>query len=160
MDENNNDEQIFNEDELQDIMSEFEALEQEYQEVSEEPEATTTVEATQDAIKEEGELKVTHQLKVNKSHDNENNVVPLKAKAPTHKTTQKNNINSEVSMSMEFPIGERIAQIGLNPEYGFSFSMDGVELTIDDKNGCVMTLPGGMTFTLPLEKPSKQKKSA
>tara|TARA_R110000868_G_scaffold83454_2_gene235547 strand:- start:4490 stop:4936 length:447 start_codon:yes stop_codon:yes gene_type:complete len=148
MAENNNDEQIFNEDELQDIMNEFETLEQEFHGDEEAQSASATHE--NEIIEEEGELNVSEQ----------SNVVSMN-KSKTHTPKAKTSSESpNMTMSMEFPIGEKLAQIGLNPEYGFSFSMDGVELTVDAENGCVMTLPGGMTFTFPIEEKSKLKKSA
>ncbi|MBH48038.1 MAG: hypothetical protein CME71_07690 [Halobacteriovorax sp.] len=144
MAENNNDEQIFNEDELQDIMNEFETLEQEFHDDSGEPQS-----AAHEVVEEEGELNVSEQ----------SNVVSMNKAKPKHSKSTSSD-NSNITMSMEFPIGEKVAQIGLNPEYGFSFSLDGVELTVDAENGCVMTLPGGMTFSFPVEEKSKQKKSA
>tara|TARA_R110002049_G_scaffold216772_2_gene388232 strand:+ start:229 stop:738 length:510 start_codon:yes stop_codon:yes gene_type:complete len=166
----NNDEQIFNEDELQDIMNEFESLEQEYNDAPEQVEETKsatpteTVEENVTEVEEEGELnivdEVSETVEAEPEHDN---VVPMSAKKSAPKTEHTHHdatASSNVSMSMEFPIGDKVAQIGLNPEYGFSFNMDGVELTIDEENGCVMTLPGGMTFTFPVQNKSKHKKSA
>lgn len=154
---NNNDEQIFNEDELQDIMNEFENLEREFHEGEpESEEVEASAEAPSEDVEEEGELHV--------SESEPDNVVQMAAKpkpapaaaAPSHTVTNSNG----VSMSLEFPIGEQVAQIGISPEYGFSFNMDGVEITIDAENGCIMTLPGGMTFNIPVSAPQKSKKSA
>ncbi|PIP90002.1 MAG: hypothetical protein COW01_15040 [Bdellovibrionales bacterium CG12_big_fil_rev_8_21_14_0_65_38_15] len=170
----NNDEQIFNEDELQDIMNEFESLEQEYNDAPEQAKevksvAPTKVEEEVQQVEDEGELNIVDEIVDDfndeveeETHDN---VVSMSAKTSAPKsapaaTHTHHNASSNVSMSMEFPIGDQVAQIGLNPEYGFSFNMDGVELTIDAENGCVMTLPGGMTFTFPAQHNSKQKKSA
>lgn len=164
---NNNDDQIFNEDELQDIMNEFESLEREFnegdapqaEEVVAASEPVVTSESTTEEVLEEGELTMSVESEAS-------NVVPMasakpKAKPTAPVSTQSISSNAQgVSMSLEFPIGDQVAQIGLSPEYGFSFNMDGVEITIDSENGCVMTLPGGMTFTIPVDQVSKVKKSA
>ncbi len=161
----NNDEQIFNEDELQDIMNEFESLEQEYKEapeqVKEAKSATPTVEVEEvSEVEDEGELNIVEEISASEEETQHDNVVSMAAKKATTHSHHDATSTSNVSMSMEFPIGDQVAQIGLNPEYGFSFNMDGVELTIDAENGCVMTLPGGMTFTFPVQNKSKHKKSA
>lgn len=161
----NNDEQIFNEDELQDIMNEFESLEQEYNDAPEQVKEVKSAAPVEEVheVEDEGELNIVDEIiDEEEAHDN---VVSMSAKTPASKPAPTashthHNVSSNVSMSMEFPIGDQVAQIGLNPEYGFSFNMDGVELTIDAENGCVMTLPGGMTFTFPVQHKSKQKKSA
>ncbi len=132
-----NDEQIFNEDELQDIMSEFEDLEREYNEHEMHEVAQVVDEAVND------------------------NVVSLHDQKKTIQTpAQPVGPGQGVTMTLEMPIGDQVAQIEISPEYGFSLVMDGVELTIDATNGCAMTLPGGMTFNIPLSNPVKQKKSA
>lgn len=162
---NNNDEQIFNEDELQDIMNEFESLEREFHEGEGETESEM-VDASADAQEvSEVEEPAEGELHVSEPEPNDN-VVSIAAKpkaasqvSPAAPTAAAS--SNSVSMSLEFPIGEQVAQIGISPEYGFSFNMDGVELTIDAENGCVMTLPGGMTFTIPVNSPAqKTKKSA
>ncbi len=166
----NNEEQIFNEDELQDIMNEFESLEQEYNDAPEQAKevksaAPIKVEEEVQEVEDEGELNIVDEIVDEVEEEAHDNVVSMSAKTSASKPASAashthHNVSSNVSMSMEFPIGDQVAQIGLNPEYGFSFNMDGVELTIDAENGCVMTLPGGMTFTFPAQKQSKQKKSA
>ena len=163
MAENNkeNEEQIFNEDELQDIMNEFESLEREFHEGEDEAPVASAEEVSA-PVEEEGELNISAQESTPVAQHNDN-VVPMAkaktAKAPVQSKPAPTSV-SGVSMSLELPIGEQVAQIGISPEYGFSFSMDGVELTIDEHNGCVMTLPGGMTFTIPVKSEQKAKKSA
>lgn len=171
---NENDEQIFNEDELQDIMNEFESLEREFHE-GDEPvlaQAETPVEEaaaevveeaeTEVEIEDEGELSISAASAPAATNDNVVSMAHAKSKVQPKAKPSAPTINaaSGVSMSLEFPIGDQVAQIGMSPEYGFSFNMDGVELTIDAENGCVMTLPGGMTFTIPANSVQKSKKSA
>lgn len=153
MAENHNmdDEQIFNEDELQDIMSEFEDLEREYQEQAPESQLAA-VEEVSSSVEESVEDTLESEVETD-------NVVSFTS-ASKNSTTSTPNAPNGVTMTLELPIGEQVAQIGISPEYGFSFTMDGVELTIDAQNGCVMTLPGGMTFNIPVQNNQKQKKSA
>lgn len=170
---NENDEQIFNEDELQDIMNEFESLEREFHEgdepvqKSQAPVQAATTEVVEEAeaeveIEDEGELSISAAHAPASANDNVVSMAHAKSKAQPKAKPSAPTINaaSGVTMSLEFPIGDQVAQIGMSPEFGFSFNMDGVELTIDADNGCVMTLPGGMTFTIPANSVQKSKKSA
>lgn len=160
---NENDEQIFNEDELQDIMNEFESLEREFHE-GDEPvqKSQAPVQAATTEVEDEGELSISAAHAPASANDNVVSMAHAKSKAQPKAKPSAPTINaaSAVTMSLEFPIGDQVAQIGMSPEFGFSFNMDGVELTIDADNGCVMTLPGGMTFTIPANSVQKSKKSA
>jgi hypothetical protein len=199
----------FNEAELQDIMSEIESLEKEF----EDGESMEVAAMIQDAVMEEinAELKketdprpslqdeIERELEsINAKSGDPEEVSPviiapvITAKVEVEKvaavlsfekpapkavvtpvtetaTTPAMAATSGVSfaaqgsmaLTLDFKVGSENAKLTIDPVKGLTVVLSGVELTINETDGCHVTMDNGMKFTVPLSTLEKsQKKSA
>jgi hypothetical protein len=159
------DEKSFNESELQDIMSEIEDLEKEF-ETSESPAVSnpppispkTSEESLQEKI--ERELEESLSAKVSAKSD-----ILSFDKMPSGMSL-KNEVafaaRGPMSLNLDFNIGHESAKLCIDPLKGLVVTLSGVQLCINEEEGCIVTMENGMKFTIPLSSWEKQpkKKSA
>lgn len=70
--------------------------------------------------------------------------------------------SGNINLSLNFQVGEKQATLVIDKETGLKIEMNGVKLQINEKNGCSMTMPSGVSFNIPLteEVASTTKKAA
>ncbi|MDD4972824.1 MAG: hypothetical protein PHY93_00655 [Bacteriovorax sp.] len=164
-------EKNFNESELQDIMAEIENLEKEF-----ETDAVHEVKQTdlQNEIDQELEMSL-------KARDEERAPAPIPTPTPEVLSFEKKspssyiptsaiNSSSEISfeahgqmnLNLGFKIGEESARLTIDPVKGLVVTMSGVELCINQEDGCKVTMDSGVKFTIPLtsSESALKKKSA
>jgi hypothetical protein len=189
-DNNQNEDGSFNEDELQDIMSEIENLEKDFVEEQLANPADVTPKTSKDQVEVEAAIEIQDDLQSSidaeiaelnaitevaqpESVDVEqetqteiieetidNNVVNLVQPEPIeeiskHQATYSGSpvevsCNGEMNFAMNFSLGETSANVKVDNETGLSVEMDGVSLSISEEKGCIISLPGGIKFTVPL----------
>lgn len=145
--------QNFNENELQDIMSEIESLEEDFNQ-NVKPKAEEAL----DAVKVEEELaKLEEEAQQNESPSNskksiseqnnpeKNTVVPM----------QKKSSSAQSPMSMEFHVS---GEMKLNLK--FNVAGQSIQLGLDEKEGLVIEMDQGAKFVLPLNPGAKVRKAS
>ncbi|MBT7608129.1 MAG: hypothetical protein HN576_00130 [Bacteriovoracaceae bacterium] len=178
----------FNDDELQDIMSEIENLEKDFidekgitadvtpepiseEEVFEEApvndpqidlQSTIDAEIAElDAIIEVSQPEIEEQeAEVMAEKQQEDNVVSILQNQDTFENTNYESTysgtpvelscNGDMNFNMNFALGESLANIKVDKEMGLNVQMEELSLSISEKEGCVISLPGGIKFTVPL----------
>lgn len=173
----------FNDSELQDIMSEIENLEKEFD---------TSVEDTsmslQDKIDAEldMELEEIASAEIMSEEINDDDFSAMdevinepksqvlsfeKAKpeiiaTPVVNTTAKSEVSfsahGQMTLALDFMVGSEIAKLSVDPIKGLIVTLSGVELCINEDSGCTVSMENGMKFTIPLasQSISTKKKSA
>lgn len=95
--------------------------------------------------------------------------IPVTSVAPTAPTAPAMTSSSGVSfaaqgsmaLTLDFKVGAENAKLTIDPVKGLTVILAGVELIINETDGCLVTMDNGMKFTVPLATLSKsQKKSA
>lgn len=155
-DSSTDEEKSFNESELQDIMSEIEDLEKEF-------EADTTM-SLQEQI--DAELESVTEEVATEVVSTEPVAQVLSFEKATPKTTTTKSSGGEVSfaahgqmkLNLDFKIGEDTATLSIDPVKGLVVMMTGVELCINEVTGCTVTMDNGMNFTIPLSAQDKSLK--
>lgn len=202
----------FNEAELQDIMSEIESLEKDFEDGSS---AATAAAMIQDAVMDEinAELHKEEAPKASLQDEIERELeqsmmsggddpeevspvivapiitastpvtkeaavlsfekpapkIPVTPVATTAPTAPAMTTSSGVSfaaqgsmaLTLDFKVGEENAKLTIDPVKGLTVILAGVELIINETDGCLVTMDNGMKFTVPLSTLSQsQKKSA
>ncbi|RPJ73546.1 MAG: hypothetical protein EHM20_12070 [Alphaproteobacteria bacterium] len=68
----------------------------------------------------------------------------------------------QMSLNLGFKIGEESARLVIDPVKGLVVTMSGVELCINQEEGCKVTMESGVKFSIPLSnsEASSKKKSA
>lgn len=144
-------EKSFNESELQDIMSEIEDLEKEF-----EADSTMTLQEQIDA----------EMATVVETVEPVAEILAFEKATPKTTTTKSASTGSEVSfaahgqmkLNLDFKIGEETATLTIDPVKGLVVMMTGVELCINEVTGCTVTMDNGMNFTIPLSSQDKSLK--
>lgn len=137
-------EKNFNEEELQDIMAEIETLEKDF-------EGEEVVAKSPEKIVAE----TTNVLSLDKKQT-------TKSKMNDSAPEISFEAHGQMKLNLGFKIGEESAKLIINPENGLVITLSGVELCINDKDGCKVTMENGVKFTIPLTSSSadSKKKSA
>ncbi len=160
------DDQGFNEEELQDIMSEIEDLEKEYVEESAVEASSGPHDDLQDTIDKEIEelnkIEIVDPTEsvvedVVEASTEEDNVVSIVKEAPASTPSEGTysgapvefTANGDMNLNMNFSIGESTATLMVSKERGLCVQMEGVNLEIGEE-GCTVELAGGVKFTVPL----------
>ena len=167
-------EKNFNESELQDIMAEIESLEKEF-DTDEVILSAPVIEAPFQKIDppsaSDNEFEPSG-LDVEKIQTKAKpKVLAFDKKVTSYaKTTTSPLLSSEISfealghmsLNIAFKIGEEKAILKVDPEKGLMVTMAGVELCINEEEGCLVTMESGVKFTIPLTSSaaSPKKKSA
>lgn len=155
------DEKSFNESELQDIMSEIEDLEKEF-ETSESPAISSPPPVSPKTREESLQQKIDRELE--ESVTAKKDILSFD-KMPSGMSS-KNEVafaaHGPMSLNLDFNIGLESAKLCIDPVKGLVVSLSGVQLCINEEDGCVVTMENGMKFTIPLSSWEKQpkKKSA
>ena len=169
-------EKIFNESELQDIMSEIEDLEKEF---VEEDETKMSLQEKIDAeIDAELEGIAHAEIVVEEEPVEEFEAVMaspvaqvlsfdkvVKAK-PLESVESKSEVafaaRGQMTLNLDFMVGSETAKLSIDPVKGLIVTLSGVELRISEDSGCTVSMENGMKFTIPLASPSlsSTKKSA
>lgn len=144
-------EQGFNDAELQDIMSEIENLEREY-EGDDKPEAideSSEVNASSEQVEEEHESIV------------ETNLVNLTPKTSSVSADHQVDFqgSGQMNFSMNFDVAGQTAHLEIT-EQGLVVSLDGMHLSLNEENGCTVEMEGGVKFSVPMGNQAKGSKAA
>jgi hypothetical protein len=154
----------FNETELQDIMAEFESLENEFE--------TTPVLKSADLQDEiDRELAMAEAMSEPVVEATiEPTILAFEKKSTPTVSNSSSSSNSEISfeahgqmnLNLVFKIGEENAKLVIDPVRGLIITMSGVELCINQEDGCKVTMDTGVKFTIPMNtyESSSKKKSA
>ncbi|MBC7430105.1 MAG: hypothetical protein H7336_15930, partial [Bacteriovorax sp.] len=163
--------------ELQDIMSEIEDLEKEFEtvEVVESPislqekiDAELAMEleeiATAEIITDDEFTAMDEKVVVSKAQ-----VLAFeKTRSMAPKTTPVSSsevsfaAHGQMTLNLDFKVGPETAKLSVDPVKGLIVTLSGVELCINEDSGCTISMENGMKFTIPLASPavSTKKKSA
>ncbi len=150
----NKKEQGFNDAELQDIMSEIENLEREYEDdapVSKETEVEVVVQ--EDSIEETA------------SETTEDNVVSFeqKSKTTSHTSNGEQQVefqgSGQMNFAMNFEVAGQTAHLEIT-EAGLVVSLDGMHLSVNENDGCTVEMDGGVKFSVPMTTKAKSSKAA
>ena len=141
-----------------------------------------TAEIAKTELQKEIDRELEMSLAINDAQEVE--AEPLEAVAPAEiltfeKKSSKESIpyetistlnNSEISfeaqgqmiLNLGFKIGDETAKLSIDPVKGLFVTMNGVMLTINQENGCHVSMENGVTFTIPLasKEMAPKKKSA
>ena len=171
----------FNETELKDIMAEIESLEKEFEtEAMVRPKLNaenhfTPPEHTelQSDIDREMEMSLAMQKMENdelkSSVEDSPSVLPFEKKifsTPAKLQSSGSEISFEaqgqMNLNLGFKIGEETVKLVIDPIKGLLVTMSGVELCINQEDGCKVTMESGVKFTIPLtsSETAFKKKSA
>ena len=158
-------EKNFNESELQDIMAEIENLEKEFE-----------TEAVQEVKKTDLQNEIDRELEMSMGQRDQESVPAPKVLSfekkstsshiPTPATSSSSEISFEahgqMNLNLGFKIGEESARLTIDPVRGLVVTMSGVELCINQEDGCKVTMDSGVKFTIPLtsSESALKKKSA
>lgn len=172
------DDKSFNESELMDIMAEIEGLEQEF-ETAEEVEAVVkprvpAVAKTELQNEIDRELEMSFVEKEEEELAQAAPAVLTFEKKPTAQATQvvaaapaasseiSFEAHGQMNLNLGFKIGEESAKLTIDPVRGMVVTMSGVELRINQEDGCIVTMENGVKFTIPLtsSESNLKKKSA
>lgn len=164
----------FNESELQDIMSEIESLEKEFEAEEETPAAAVAHNPLQDEIERElaasmagtTESPVVETPKAQVLSFDKPKTAAVRPVATT--STEASPASSNVSFSalgsmaltLDFMIGAETAKLTIDPVSGLTVTLSGVDLVINETEGCHVIMDNGMKFSIPLstlEKTPKKK---
>lgn len=145
-------EKSFNESELQDIMSEIEDLEKEFESDTTlslqeqiDAEMATVVEAVEPVAEILAFEKATPKIATPKSSTPTGGEVSFAA-------------HGQMKLNLDFKIGDETATLTIDPVKGLVVMMTGVELCINEVTGCTVTMDNGMNFTIPLSSQDKSLK--
>lgn len=165
----------FNESELQDIMAEIENLEKEFETepaLAAEPivvpvkktnlqeEIEREIEMSKEVSAEKKEALVAPVAAQPKVLSFEKKSVPVSTKESSSEISFA--ANGQMNLNLEFKIGEESAKLSVDPVLGLVITMNGVELCINQEEGCKVSMKNGVNFTIPLtsSEPTSKKKTA
>jgi hypothetical protein len=149
----NKKEQGFNDAELQDIMSEIENLEREYEDdapVSSKRQAEVVTHEQDSASEPVAET----------SNDN---IVNFEPQTETQAVSGDQQVefqgSGQMSFSMNFEVAGQTAHLEIT-EAGLVVSLDGMHLSVNDIEGCTVKMDGGVKFSVPMKTKEKSSKAA
>jgi len=173
---------IFNDSELQDIMSEIEDLEKEFDGDVETPmslqekidaeidaelegiadaEIVTEEEFANEELVEEFESVVQPVAQV-LAFEKSSKVAPLDLEPSGSKSEVGFVAHGQMTLNLDFKVGSESAKLSIDPVKGLIVTLSGVELCINEDSGCTVSMENGMKFTIPLatQSVSTKKNSA
>jgi hypothetical protein len=159
----NDDDKNFNDSELQDIMSEIENLEKEFD--STEDSDTESQMSLQEKIDAELAMEL-EAAGMSMSEDNiddnepENVASVIKSQTIPFEKPVSSQIpkgsevsfaaHGQMSFNLDFKVGSETAKLVVDPVKGLMISVAGVEFCINENSGCTVSMENGMKFTIPL----------
>lgn len=168
----------FNESELEDIMSEIESLEKEFEgsetiavrnplqdEVERELIESMASEACAEMTTECAEQKL-EEIPLTVPEKPKTQVIAFEKPKDQPAMREPVKTNSQVSfaaqgtmaLNLDFKIGEETARLTIDPVKGLTVSLSGVDLFISESEGCQVVMENGMKFTIPLSSLEMHKK--
>ncbi|MFT6069912.1 MAG: hypothetical protein ACJAT2_000926 [Bacteriovoracaceae bacterium] len=150
----NKKEQGFNDAELQDIMSEIENLEREY-----EDDAPVSKETEVEVVVQEDSVEETI------AETTEDNVVSFeqKVKTKSHTSSGEQQVefqgSGQMNFAMNFEVAGQTAHLEIT-EAGLVVSLDGMHLSVNETEGCTVEMEGGVKFSVPMSTKAKSSKAA
>ena len=168
----------FNESELEDIMSEIESLEKEFEgsepvsvrnplqdEVERELVESMAAEACAEMSTECAE-QTEEEIPLSKPAPAKAQVIAFEKPKAQQAVMETPKTNSQVSfaaqgtmaLNLDFKIGEEAARLTIDPVKGLTVTLSGVELFISESEGCQVIMENGMKFTIPLSSLETHKK--
>ena len=173
------DEKSFNESELQDIMSEIEDLEKEFDVIDESPMSLQEkIDAELAAELEDiahAEIITDEEVEAMDGMEDLAAPAPKAAVLSFAKPAVKSNARAsdkksqvafaaqgQMSLNLDFMVGSETANLSIDPVKGLIVTLSGVELCINEDSGCTVSMENGTKFTIPLssQAQSTKKKSA
>jgi hypothetical protein len=171
-------EKNFNESELENIIAEIETLEKEF-------EADALLKSKLNSENEMANLQneIDHEMEmtlITQSIDKEEESVSSKKSSKVLPFGKKSSLSypsengeagvgeisfeakGQMNLNLGFKIGEETAQLSIDPVKGLIVTLRGVELCINQEDGCKVTMDSGVNFTIPLTSSlsAMKKKSA
>lgn len=153
-------EKSFNEAELEDIMAEIENLEKEFETETETTEAVAKPMNFQNEIDRELEMSLEIKDEVKEEMRTPVGRLPkvlsFEKKSPSSCALPSSNseisfeAHGQMNLNLGFRIGEESAKLTIDPIKGLVIIMSGVELCINQEEGCKVTMDSGVKFTIPL----------
>lgn len=156
----------FNESELEDIMAEIESLESDFTEVAPEALKTDSSVAPKTDLQKEIDNEMAKVMPEAAVEPVVADVLPFeKTKSVSVVEAPKSEMSFEANGSMNivlnFKLGDEMANLKIDEVRGLVVTLNGVELCLNDKNGCTVTMENGVNFNIPLTtKVSSSKKNA
>lgn len=173
------DDKSFNESELMDIMAEIEGLEQDFvaaEEVVAKPMVAVVAKTElQNEIDRELEMSLVEKEEEELAQatpavltfEKKTTAQPTQAVAAAVATPAASSeisfeAHGQMNLNLGFKIGEESAKLTIDPVRGMIVTMSGVELRINQEDGCIVTMENGVKFTIPLtsSESNLKKKSA
>lgn len=175
------DDKSFNESELMDIMAEIEGLEQDF--VAAEEVVAVAKPMVAVVAKTELQNEIDRELEMSFVEKEEEELAqatpavltfekkttaqPTQAVAAAVATPAASSeisfeAHGQMNLNLGFKIGEESAKLTIDPVRGMVVTMSGVELRINQEDGCIVTMENGVKFTIPLtsSESNLKKKSA
>lgn len=175
----------FNEDELQDIMSEIEDLEKEFvgaptseMSLQEQIDAELAAELSEINAAEVPES-VVEEIEMEMEMEMGEAIAPapvakevtltpapmMSVVSEIPKSENKSEVSfqahGQMSFNLDFKVGQEVAKLVVDPVKGLMVSVSGVEFCINEDSGCTVSMENGMKFTIPLSsKANSSKKKA
>ncbi len=141
----NKKEQGFNDAELQDIMSEIENLEREYEDDA--PVAQTSEAPVDETVETTSEVEKDNVVKFEKQT------------VTTGEHPVEFNASGQMNFSMNFEVAGQTAYLEVT-EDGLVVNVDGMHLSINEASGCTVEMDGGVKFSVPMGGQAKGTKAA
>lgn len=175
------DDKSFNESELMDIMAEIEGLEQDFVAAEEVVAVAKPIVAVvaqtelQNEIDRELEMSLVEKEEEELAQatpavltfEKKATAQPTQSVAPAVTTPAASSeisfeAHGQMNLNLGFKIGEENAKLTIDPVRGMVVTMSGVELRINQEDGCIVTMENGVKFTIPLtsSESNLKKKSA
>lgn len=173
-------EKSFNDSELQDIMSEIEDLEKEFETQATEMTLQEKIEAElamemENAVKTAPAAVVSEPVAIVETPV----VAPVVSQvltfekpiaspvtSPVAATSTSSEVSfaaqGQMSLNLDFKVGQESAKLFIDPIKGLTVTLSGVELCINEVSGCTVSMENGTKFTIPLSSQvnSLKKKAA
>lgn len=165
----------FNEAELHEIMSEIDDLEKEFEAEEEVPMSLqekidaelstgidTSAPAPVAAAPEVSEMEEIEDPQASAEVLMFEKAIPRVAPVASTSSGVSFQANGQMSLSLDFMVGQDTAKLIIDPVKGLTVTLSGVELCIREDSGCTVVMDNGMKFTIPLsaQENSLKKKSA
>ena len=165
----------FNEAELHNIMAEIESLEKEFETdtfiepkvIAQKPEKNQKQTDLQTEIDQELQMALEMKDTV-KSIPISSEKIPTKTNSKVLTFEKKSSpeisfeAHGQMNLNLAFKIGDESATLSIDPVKGLTVTMAGVELCINEIDGCKVSMDSGVKFIIPLtsSEASLKKKSA
>lgn len=170
------DDAVFDEGELDAVLMDSEMAEEVVEdEVSERPSTMTVAtnnplqdvierELAESLLKEKAQelpAEKVHVLNFEKPAPRETTPTPITSPTPTTKGSEVAfSAQGSMALTLDFKVGTENAKLTIDPTKGLTVTLAGVELVINETEGCHVVMENGMKFSIPLSTLEKSIKKA